>query len=123
MSRLWTVAAVIPLAASFFAGCGSDGETGGDTNTFTSEPDASVFTPPPPVGTGGLAGTGGGASFTGTGGSAGGGPAPPPPGSCNAMFCPDTTMGTPCCMAANGPCGVDVGMGCTTGATGTPDGG
>lgn len=54
-------------------------------------------------------GTGGGEqSSGGTGGE---------PGSCNPAFCP-TTFGTPCCLTQNGPCGVDMGMGCMAVPTG-----
>jgi hypothetical protein len=35
-------------------------------------------------------------------------------GSCNPAFCPPEATATPCCLAANGPCGVDYGNGCVT---------
>ncbi len=59
----------------------------------------------------GGSGTGGtGAGGSGTGGSGG--------GSCNPAFCPTSGFGTPCCVTANGPCGVDTGTGCQQGSTG-----
>ena len=33
-------------------------------------------------------------------------------GSCNAAFCPSNGSGKPCCLAPNGACGLDYGMGC-----------
>jgi hypothetical protein len=61
------------------------------------------------AGTGGF-GTGG--DFTGgtgglpsSGGSAGA-------GSCDPLFCPSAS-GPACCVTPQGPCGVDLGMGCT----------
>ena len=33
-------------------------------------------------------------------------------GTCNAFFCPSVNGGTPCCVQANGPCGVNFGKGC-----------
>ncbi len=65
------------------------------------------------VGGAGVGGAGvGGAGVGGaaTGGVGGG-------GTCNPAFCP-STFGSPCCMTANGPCGVDMGMGCMPASTG-----
>jgi hypothetical protein len=61
-------------------------------------------------GNGGVAGTGsGGVSGSGpdasVGGTAGG-------GTCNPQFCPNTGMGSPCCVTAQGPCGMNYGSGC-----------
>jgi hypothetical protein len=33
-------------------------------------------------------------------------------GSCNPNFCPVASAGRSCCTTANGPCGIDLGMGC-----------
>lgn len=58
-------------------------------------------------GTGGAGGAGGGGGMGGMGvGGTGGG------GTCNPAFCPPATFGTTCCITPNGPCGIDVGMGC-----------
>jgi hypothetical protein len=45
------------------------------------------------------------------------------PGSCDPRFCPGGTMGGACCMTANGPCGINYGMGCIQSAAKPPDGG
>jgi hypothetical protein len=34
------------------------------------------------------------------------------PGSCNPNFCVAANGGIPCCVTANGPCGIDLGRGC-----------
>lgn len=47
------------------------------------------------------------ASVTATGGSG--------PGSCDPRYCP-SDKGTACCVAANGPCGYNYGMGCVAAA-------
>ena len=60
-------------------------------------------------GTGGKAGTGGASGSSGASGTGGGS------GSCNKAFCPNTGQGTPCCVTANGPCGMDNGNGCQGG--------
>jgi hypothetical protein len=50
-------------------------------------------------------------------------PTEPPGGSCTPTFCPSDGFGEPCCVAANGPCGFDLGMGCVSVAGGDPDAG
>ena len=35
-------------------------------------------------------------------------------GVCTVEFCPSGGPGRPCCISAQGPCGVDLGTGCTT---------
>lgn len=35
-----------------------------------------------------------------------------PEATCQREFCP-ATFGEPCCITARGPCGVDIGMGCS----------
>ena len=37
-------------------------------------------------------------------------------GSCNPVYCPSSGGGKGCCITANGPCGVDLGMGCMSSA-------
>jgi hypothetical protein len=99
----WVAAAGLSAAA-----CGSDDGAYGD-ETVEGTPDASVFpaTGGAPAGTGGTAAaTGGGAPIGSTGGQ--------PSGSCNPAFCPDVMGGVRCCVAANGPCGVDLGNGCVS---------
>lgn len=59
---------------------------------------------------GGSGGTAGSAASGGSAGSAGTSDA----GSCNAAFCPNPGFGTPCCVTADGPCGMDQGMGCVS---------
>jgi len=39
---------------------------------------------------------------------------PPGTGSCTVEFCPSGGPGTPCCISPQGPCGVNLGTGCTT---------
>jgi hypothetical protein len=39
-----------------------------------------------------------------------------PAGSCNPTYCPSSGVGKGCCITANGPCGVDLGMGCMASA-------
>jgi hypothetical protein len=58
------------------------------------------------AGAGGAAATGGASGSTGAGGSSGSS------GTCNPAFCPNSGVGTPCCVTPNGPCGSDTGMGC-----------
>jgi hypothetical protein len=70
------------------------------------------------TGTGGAFPSTGGGSGTGTGGAAVGGGAGmgtggTPPGTCNPAFCPNTGVGTPCCVNPNGPCGMNNGSGCS----------
>jgi hypothetical protein len=43
-------------------------------------------------------------------GSAGSGPITEDP--CAPEYCPGSTVGAPCCVTRQGPCGVDLGMGC-----------
>ena len=33
-------------------------------------------------------------------------------GSCSPDFCPNVSSGKSCCVTANGPCGIDFGLGC-----------
>ena len=62
-------------------------------------------------GTGGSSGFGSGGDPTGgVGASPGAGGTP---GTCNPMFCPSPSVGTACCVTANGPCGTDTGVGCS----------
>jgi hypothetical protein len=100
----WVAAAGLASAA-----CSSEeGNYGGDVKQ--DEPDASFFpaTGGAPAGTGGFpAGTGGSSDPIG---STGGGST----GTCNAAFCPEVMGGMRCCVAANGPCGVDLGNGCVS---------
>jgi hypothetical protein len=51
---------------------------------------------------GGSGGSGGNAAGSGGSGQ----------GSCQPSFCPSGGMGSPCCIAPEGPCGVNLGMGC-----------
>jgi len=80
------------------------------------------------AGVGGNAGNGGdsgngGASGSGFGGSGFGGSGASPPDAsvggtagagttCNAQFCPNNGMGSPCCVTSQGPCGMNYGSGC-----------
>jgi len=57
-------------------------------------------------GTGGSLATGGGSGTSSTGGSNS--------GTCNPAFCPNSGVGSPCCVNPNGPCGMNNGSGCTT---------
>jgi hypothetical protein len=41
-----------------------------------------------------------------------GGAAPISEDPCAPEFCPASTVGAPCCVTRQGPCGVDLGMGC-----------
>lgn len=34
-------------------------------------------------------------------------------GACDPSFCPNPGAGSPCCVSNDGPCGVDVGLGCS----------
>lgn len=47
---------------------------------------------------------------------------PQPQGTCDPRFCRDQGFGMPCCVEANGPCGIDMGMGCVP-LSGPPDAG
>jgi hypothetical protein len=105
------------LISALFNGCaGSEnnasGGTVGDTQdaSTTPAPTATGTTPAPTT-------TGTTPAPTST--------TPDPAGSCNPDFCPqDTSFGEACCVTANGPCGFDMGMGCTSTTTGgNADGG
>ena len=67
----------------------------------------------------------GGVSGSGSGGSSGspqdasvGGTAGA--GTCNPQFCPNTGMGSPCCVTPQGPCGMNYGSGCMGDPGGNP---
>jgi hypothetical protein len=47
------------------------------------------------------------ASASGSGGSA-----PITEAPCAPEYCPGSTVGAPCCVTREGPCGIDLGMGC-----------
>ena len=75
----------------------------------------------------GSGGSTGGAA--GVAGSVGGGGMSGSTGTpCDPKFCPNNGFGSPCCVTANGPCGVDYGTGCVqtptdAGAGGSSPGG
>jgi pilus assembly protein FimV len=101
------------------AACGGseEGETGFNA---ANSPDASAT-----GGSGMFVPTGGSPGVSGAGGTAGSpgaSGAPPAVGSCNPAFCPEVGGGMRCCVAADGPCGMDTGTGCVS-ALGAPDGG
>jgi len=75
--------AKIILILCIFYGCASTEET-----TFPTPEDAGITTLPAPTST----------SST--------------QGSCSANFCPTNGAGKSCCVTSNGPCGIDLGMGC-----------
>ena len=87
------------FSGSGFGGTGAGGSGFGGTGTGGV------------VGTGGF-GTGGGLATgggPGTGGTGGGNT-----GTCNPAFCPNSGVGSPCCVNPNGPCGMNNGSGCST---------
>jgi hypothetical protein len=88
-----------------FAGSSSTGGSSGFGGSFGSSGSGTGGFGTGGSGTGGFGTGGSGTGGFGTGGSSGG-------GTCNPAFCPNSGVGTPCCQAPDGPCGVDNGMGC-----------
>jgi hypothetical protein len=104
-------------------GCGgADTNTSGvgesqETDSSMAVPTATGTTTPSPTGT---------TSSSPTGTTTGPAPtstAPMTGGSCNPQFCPAPSFGEPCCVSANGPCGADMGNGCTSSVGTDQDGG
>jgi hypothetical protein len=95
--RILIVASWLFVGAALMTACATEGEPQISSTAISGDAsqDSSTVLPPP--------------TATSTGGSAG-----MPGGTCNAQFCPAPNGGTPCCVAANGPCGQDFGTGCVS---------